>query len=53
MQEIAWNKYGFRTGITGGKYDVSKLGIGMPQNITSTVSSLKMNVYNQLIDYLK
>ena len=53
VQEIAWNKYGFRTGITGGKYDVSKLGIGMPQNITSTVSSLKMNVYNQLIDYLK
>lgn len=52
VQEIAWSKYGFRTGITGGKYDVSKLGIGMPQTISSTVSSLKMNVYNELINYL-
>ena len=53
IQQIAWSKYGFRTGITGGSYDVSSLGIGMPQTITSTVSSLKMDVYNRLIDYLK
>ena len=53
IQKIAWERYGFRTGITGGKYDVSKFGIGVPQNITSTVSSLKMDVYNQLINYLK
>ena len=53
IQQIAWSKYGFRTGVTGGTYDVSILGIGMPQSITSTVSSLKMDVYNQLIDYLK
>ena len=52
IQQIAWDRYGFRTGITGGSYDVSKLGIGVPQAITSTVSSLKMNVYNRLIDYL-
>lgn len=52
IQEIAWSKYGFRTGITGGSYDVSSLGIGIPQNITSTVSSLKMNYYNRLIEYL-
>ena len=52
IQQIAWERYGFRTGITGGSYDVSKFGIGVPQAITSTVSSLKMNVYNQLIDYL-
>ena len=53
IQQIAWSKYGFRTGVTGGMYDVSSLGIGIPQNITSTVSSLKMDTYNKLIDYLK
>lgn len=52
IQQIAWTKYGFRTGITGGSYDVSSIGIGIPQNITSTVSSLKMDVYNRLIEYL-
>lgn len=53
IQKIAWEKYGFRTGITGGSYDVSKFGIGVPKTITSTVSSLKMDIYNKLIDYLK
>ncbi len=53
IQKIAWEKYGFRTGITGGSYDVSKFGIGVPQTITSTVTSLKMNIYNKLINYLK
>ncbi len=52
IQQIAWERYGFRTGITGGSYDVSSIGIGVPQTITSTVSSLKMDIYNQLIDYL-
>ena len=51
--QIAWEKYGFRTGVTGGTYDVSNIGIGVPQSITSTVSSLKMNTYNELIEYLK
>ncbi|MBO4293291.1 MAG: hypothetical protein J5881_02740 [Clostridia bacterium] len=53
IQKIAWERYGFRTGITGGSYDVSKFGIGVPQSVTSTVSGLKMDVYNKLIDYLK
>ena len=53
IQQIAWEKYGFRTGITGGNYDVSSIGIGVPQNISSTVSSLKMDYYNRLIEYLK
>lgn len=53
IQQVAWSKYGFRTGVIGGTYDVSSLGIGIPQNITSTVSSLKMDTYNKLIDYLK
>ena len=51
--QIAWEKYGFRTGVTGGTYDVSNIGIGVPQTIKSTVSSLKMDTYNKLIDYLK
>ena len=50
--QIAWSKYGFRTGITGGNYDVSSLGLGVPSTITSTVTSLKMDVYNRLIEYL-
>ena len=53
IQKIAWERYGFRTGITGGSYDVSQFGIGVPQVISSTVTSLKMDIYNQLINYLK
>ncbi len=53
IQQIAWEKYGFRTGVTGGKYDVSKIGIPVPQEITSTISGLKMSEYNALIDGLK
>ena len=53
IQQIAWDRYGFRTGISGGSYDVSSIGIGVPQTISSTVSSLKMDTYNKLIEYLK
>ncbi|MBQ8132222.1 MAG: hypothetical protein IJ193_07005 [Bacilli bacterium] len=53
IQQIAWTKYGFRTGITGGNYDVSSVGIAIPKTIKSTVTSLKMDYYNKLIDYLK
>ena len=53
IQQIAWEKYGFRTGITGGNYDVSSVDIAIPKNIKSTVTSLKMDYYNRLIDYLK
>ena len=53
IQKIAFEKYGFRTGITGGVYDVSSLGLAIPKSITSTVTSLKMDTYNKLIDYLK
>ena len=52
ISQIAWEKYGFRTGVTGGSYDVSNIGIGVPQSITSIVSSLKMDTYNKLIEYL-
>ena len=53
IQQIAWEKYGFRTGVTGGKYDVSKIDFVVPQEITSTVPGLKMNEYNSLIEGLK
>lgn len=53
IQDIAFSKYGFRTGVTGGVYDVSSLGLDLPKTITSTVTSLKMDTYNKLIDYLK
>ena len=53
ISQIAWEKYGFRTGVTGGNYDVTQVNVnGIPQSIISTVSSLKMNVYDQLISYL-
>ena len=53
IQQIAWSKYGFRTGVTGGNYDVTQVNVnGIPQSIISTVSSLKMNVYEHLFSYL-
>ena len=53
IQKIAFDKYGFRTGISGGVYDVSALGLALPKSIDRTVTSLKMDTYNKLIDYLK
>ena len=53
IQQIAWEKYGFRTGVSTGSYDVTKVNIpGIPQTITSTVTSLKMDRYETLINYL-
>ncbi len=53
IQQLAWSKYGFRTGTTGGNYDVSAVGVsGIPQTITSTVPGLKMALYDRLIEYL-
>ncbi len=52
ISKIAWERYGFRTGVTG-SVDASNVDIGVPQKITSTVTSLKMDIYNKLINYLK
>ena len=52
ISRIAWEKYGFRTGIAGTSISTTDLGIGIPSKITSTVTSLKMSYYNKLIDYL-
>lgn len=54
IQQIAWSKYGFRVGVSGGNYDVSDVDIkGIPQTIDLVTGGLKMDVYNQIIDYLK
>ena len=52
ISRIAWEKYGFRTGVAGTNISTTDLGIGIPSKITSTVTSLKMSYYNKLIDYL-
>lgn len=53
ISQIAWERYGFRTGVTGGNYNVEALGInGIPTTIRSTVSSFKMDMYDNLINYL-
>ena len=54
IQEIAFNRYGFRTGLSGGQYDVKAIGVdGVPQEITSVVPGLKMDTYNLIIEGLK
>lgn len=53
VSQRSWERYGFRVGVTGGNYDVSKINIkGIPQEITSVTSGLKMDTYNELISYL-
>jgi len=54
IQQIAWSKYGFRVGVSGGNYDVTKVAVtGIPQSIDSVTSGLKMDTYNKIINYLK
>lgn len=56
VAQRSWERYGFRVGTTGGNYDVSKISgtiKGIPQEITSVTSGLRMDVYNEVIDYLK
>jgi len=54
IQDLAWEKYGFRVGITGGTYDVSTLTVeGIPQSIDSVVSPLKMIFYDEIQNSLR
>jgi len=54
ISQIAWQKYGFRTGIAGGNFDTSTLGIeGIPSSIRSVVPGLKMSSYDRVVQYLK
>ena len=52
IQKIAWEKYGYRTGFTGSNYSADKLGVKVPKTLTSTVTTLKYDYYNKLIDKL-
>ena len=53
VSQIAWSKYGFRVGVTGGNYDVSKTGIkGIPSEMKSVTSGLKMEYYDRVINCL-
>lgn len=55
VSQIAWEKYGFRVGVTGGNYDVTninKVVKGIPQEINSVTSGLKMEYYDKVINYL-
>ena len=54
VAQIAWSKHGFRVGVTGGNYDVSKINVkGIPSEIKSVTPGLKMDYYNEVINYLK
>ena len=52
IQKIAWEKYGYRTGFTGAEYSAETLGVNVPKTLTSTVTTLKYDYYNKLIEYL-
>jgi hypothetical protein len=53
IARLAWKEYGFRVGVTGGNYDVSEIKVdGIPQTIDSVTPGLKMDIYNQFINYL-
>ena len=42
----------YRTGFTGSNYSADKLGVKVPKTLTSTVTTLKYDYYNKLIDKL-
>lgn len=54
ISQIAWSKYGFRVGITGGNYDVSAVDInGIPSRIDNVTDGLtKMEYYDRVINCL-
>ena len=53
VSQIAWSKYGFRVGVTGGNYDVSKVNVtGIQSNIEKVTDSLKMEYYDRVINCL-
>lgn len=54
IQKIAWEKYGFRTGVVGGEYDVKSVPVqGIPQEITSVTKGLQKEIYDKIIEALK
>lgn len=54
IQEIAWKKHGFRTGITGMSNNTKALNIkGIPVNIDKIIPMPKPGVMQKIIDNLK
>lgn len=54
VQDIAFSRYGFRTGVAGGQYDVAAVGVtGIPQELVSVVPGLKMDTYEEIVAALK
>lgn len=52
IQKIAWNKYGFRMGVSIDMEEANKLGIGITARLTNLVDGLKMETYDKLIAYI-
>ena len=53
VSQISWSEHGFRVGITGGNYDVSKVNVnGIPSSIDSVTQGLKMEYYDRVINCL-
>lgn len=53
VQDIAWKKYGFRTGITAGGYNVKDVNVpGIPETVNSVVPPLKTDMYKAITDSL-
>lgn len=53
IRKIAWERYGFRTGLMGGD-DLSELPVnGLAEELTSVVPGLKKELYDTMIDALK
>lgn len=53
IRRIAWEQYGFRTGLTGGD-NVTEMPVqGLADELTSVVPGLKKEVYDVMIEALK
>lgn len=53
IRKIAWERYGFRTGLSGGD-DVTELPVnGLANELTSVVPGLRKEIYDTMIDALK
>jgi hypothetical protein len=53
IQDIAWKRYGFRTGLSGGSYKVADIPVpGIPAAIDAVVPALPKGMYDAIISYL-
>lgn len=53
IQNLAWNKHGFRTGIAGVNQDTSIFGVsGVAPNVTSIMNMPEINTMQKILDYL-